>query len=95
MGQAFADSSNKDFTTESFCPGGCTQKGLRHMAAIEIRNNPDCYPGAGLGKPGFATRMSKVGVEADGTIMQALAPSLWCEVRIWKAHNDAPLDQPA
>ena len=65
------------------------------MAAIEFRNNPDWYPGAGLDKPGFATRMSAVGVEADGTIMQALAQSMWCEVRIWKACNDAPRDQPA
>ena len=65
------------------------------MAAIKIRNHPDCYPGAGLDKPGFATRMLAVGVEADGTIMQALAQSMWCEVRIWKACNDAPRDQPA
>ena len=79
MSQAVADKNNVDITSEKFIPGGCKQKALGHMAAKEIRINPDCYTGASPDKNGFATRMSAVGMEAAAAAEESHGP--WARVR--------------
>ena len=56
--------------------------------------NPTCYPKQGEDPKPFALRMSADHAPADGTIMQAIAQVLNCEIRIWKATNEALDGQP-
>ena len=91
---AKADKDNIDLTSEHFIPGGTRQRFLRQLVAKEIMRNPACYPKAGVHPKPFALRMSADAVPADGTVMQGIAQVNNCELRIWKATNEAPEGQP-
>ena len=94
VAMAIADRNDIDLSSEQFIPGGTRQRSLRLLAAKEIVRNSACYPKAGNDPKGYALSMSSDAVPADGTIMQALAQVGNCELRIWKAVNDAPEGQP-